>query len=259
MKYLNEHLSVKEVKAETLLALWNINEDFHVRMESIFARNYAEDLISVDYEEDKLLVTLARDSLFHLLPEGLFFEENRLRDQSKRGFNFTDEYTELKKQKKEITSFFQPIDTELFKINLAFEHKLNDFFRKGNDSLCHTFLDDNRNETQNKYIAEINKMLPFTSQIRGNLPLLIDILKNVLSVEKINVEKITLFHFRFIIHKEGLSKDEYIAMDNDLEQFFDYFKHWFLPVEQKYDYRIKDFQQPFTLGAELILDYNTHL
>ena len=259
MKYLNESMDLKEVKAETLLSLWNIHKDFHVRMEGIFSRNYAEDLISLENEDDKPVITLSRDSIFHLFPQSLFFTENKLKEDSKRRFDFKKEYAELKKQKQEVKTFFQPFDTECFKLNLELEHRLNQLTQAGNEIFNSIFPDDIETDTSNRYIAKIKRLIPYASQIRGNLPLLIDILKNVLDVEKIEMTKIGLFHIRFIIHKEGLSKKEYIDMDNDLALFFEYFQYRFLPVEQKFDFRIKDYKQPFTLGATLILDYNTHL
>lgn len=259
MKHLNEYMSTETIKAETLLSLCNIEENFNVRMAGIFSRNYSEDIINIDNEDDKTTVVLSRDGLFHLLPEGLFFEERMLQNSEKCNFDFKSTYTEFKKRKKEIETFFQPFDTTYFKLNLELEYKLNNFTKIGNDIFIDSFLDISEIDTNNKYIAALKTLLPFTCQLRGNIVLLIDILKNILSVEKIDIKEIALFYTRFIIHKENLSKEEYIAMDNDLRQFFDFFCQWFLPVERKYDYRIKDYKQPFVLKDSLILDYNTHL
>ena len=108
-------------------------------------------------------------------------------------------------------------------------------------------------------MSKITQILPFASQIKGNIHLLIDLLKNVLSVEKIDLIEIAPFHSRFMIHKEGLSKEEFDIIDEELVDFFNFFRDYFLPIERKYDYRIKDFKQTFQLGEPLILDYNTNL
>ena len=76
---------------------------------------------------------------------------------------------------------------------------------------------------------------------------------------KIEIKEKGTFHKQFIIHKGGLSKEEYQSMDEGLIDFFDFLRQWFLPVEVEYDYRIKDYKNSFTLGNTLLLDYNTHL
>ena len=246
---------VKGVKAETLISLLNIQKELSVQTKGVFSRNYSEDLMTVDDAEDKTTLTVARDGIFHLLPQGLFFKENQLNGKPNE---FDNEYSELKKRKKEALAFFQPFDSALFKLSLELEQKLNNFAKIGNDIFVDSF-GDSEALGKNQYIPKIKKLIPFANQIRGNFPLLADLLANALSVEKVEVKKIERFHLRFIIHKNGLNREEYLAMDKELELFFDYFQHHFLPVEQKYDYKIKDYKHPFTLGTSLILDYNTNL
>jgi hypothetical protein len=259
MKYLNQYIDTGETKAETLLTIWNIKEDFNVQMNSTFQRNYAEDVVSIDSDGFMNTIGLARTGIFQLLPEGLFFKENLLNAENKRQFDFKREYQELQRKRKEILSFFQPFDTQYFKLTLEFEQLLNEFTKKGNVIFLETFWERGEIKTDNKYFSKLTKIFPFAGQIKGNMPLLMDILKNILSVEKIDMVEIAPLHFRFMIYKEGLSKEEFDAMDEDIAVFFNFFKETFLPIEQKYDYRIKDFKQTFTLGETLILDYNTNL
>jgi len=261
MKYWNETVNSGEFKAEVLLSAWDIDPDFDVQMEGVFPRNFEDDLIGIENGDEKPVVTLSRDGIFHLLPEGLFFPENMLKNESRRSYDFKREHTELKKRKKEAMSFFKFFDTEFFKLDWALENKVNDFAKNGTTILNNSFLSEANTDTttDNRYIAKIKTLLPFASQIRGNIPLLVDILKCVISVEKIEVVKIGLFHQRFMVYKEGLNSGEYMDMDKELTTFFDYFCHWFLPFELQYDFRIKDDKQTFTLGNPLILDYNTHL
>lgn len=262
MNCLNEFIDAKGIKAETLISLLDIHEDFNVHAEGIFSRNYSEDLINVENENEnenedgKITLFLSRDGIFHLLPQGLFFKDNQLKIESNK---FEKEYREFEKQKKAARSFFQPFDTAYFKLNLELEQKFNDFAKTGNRIFTDSFGDNSGMEANNEYISKIKRLLPFASQIRGNLSLLIDILENIVSAEKIEIKKITPFYTRFIIHKEGLTKKEYQDMDKEVELLFDFLRHWFLPVEQQYDYRIKDYKQAFNLENTLILDYNTHL
>ena len=258
MKYSDENIYLGEIKAETLISQMDTNENQGVRMHGIFSRNYEEDLISIIDEEDKTIFELSRDSIFHLLPESLFFNENQLKKESKPYFDFEKEHAEMVKQKKAILSFFSPFDTEYFKLSLELEKSLNKIAVKGNHIFINLLEIEPEIGVKNEYISKIKVLLPFVSQIRGNHLLIVDIIKNVLSAEKIEVEEKGAFHKRFIIHKEGLSKEEYRLMDEGLIDFFNFLRQWFLPVEVKYDYRIKDYKNSFTLGTTLLLDYNTH-
>ena len=257
MKYLNKHIDTEEIKAETLMAQMDAKENLNVHMQGIFSRNYAEDLMGVVHDKDKTTIELSRNGIFHLLPEGLFFEENRLR--SVRGEYFEDKYDKFKKEKDIIKSFFQPFDTEYFKQDFALEKKLNAIAGCGNAVLLNTLLNEPEIDTNNEYLAKIKLLLPFVSRLRGNPALLTNILEEVFSVEKVEIKNPRPLHIRFIIHKEGLSKEVYKKMNTELSLFFDFFHRWFLPVEVEYDYRIKDYKVHFILSNKLLLDYNTHL
>ena len=247
----------KGTKAETLISQLDIKDDFCVRMEGIFSRNYSEDLIGIEEIDDKTFLKLSRDGIFHLLPEGLFFEGNRVKNIPKH--DFSREYKKFKEEKERIELFFQLFDTTHFKLSLELEKKLNRIAEQRNDIFTNAFFDEPEVEEDNQYISGIKKLLPFASELRGNFALLTDILKNIFSVEKIEIVETEPFHRRFIIHKEGLSQEEYLLMDEELVPFFDFFSQWFLPVEMEYDFRLKDYKTPFTLGNILLLDYNTRL
>jgi len=258
MKYLNEYVNTGDIKAETLISLMDI-KDMDVRMQGIFSRNYSEDLISITNEDDKTIFELSRDSVFHLLPEGLFLKENQLKKGRKSNFDFEKAHKELSEQKEAILLFFSSFDTEYFKLNLLLEKEVNGITEKGNHIFRNNFVEEPSIDRENEYISKLKILLPFISYLRGNHILLVDILKNVLSAEKIEIRDRGALRKRFIIHREGLSKEEYQSMDENLITFFDFLHQWFLPVEVEYDYRIKDYTPPFILGNTLLLDYNTHL
>jgi hypothetical protein len=257
MNYFNEHICIEEIKAENLIAQMDTKDNFDVRMRGIFSRNYAEDLLSVQQDEGNFTFELSRDGIFQLLPENLFFEENKLKNFSKG--DFKDNYKQFEKEKKQFELFFQVFDREYFKQSLALEETLNDIAEKGNAIFEPLLEDVFEADTDNEYILKLKKLLPFASQIRGNLALLTDVLKNVFSVKKIDVKKTKPLFVLFIIHKEGLSKEEYLEINKKADDFFDYFCRWFMSVELECDYKFKDYSAPFTLGNTLILDYNTNL
>jgi hypothetical protein len=255
MKYLNKNQETQNIAAETLLALWEDIPHLKVCCESRFARNYSEDLLHIDADKDSTTVFLSRDGIYHLLPKGLFFTENQLNEEKKRKNDFKSAYDKMKKQKKEAQSFFQPYDTELFKLSVEEERKINSLFFAGNK----VWLSDLPEISKNEYINKLIPLLPYASQLRGDFPLLIDLLKFIFEVEKIEIKELKPLHSRFIIHKEGLSKEQYLAMDEEIKTFFNFFSHWFLPVEKEYDFRIKDCKHPFKLEKGVVLDYNTNI
>lgn len=242
----------REIKAETLISQMDVKGDVDIRMKGVFSRNYSNDLINITNEIDKTLLELSRDGIFHLLPEGLFFEENRIKNILKS--DFKNKYKQFREEKENIELFFQPFDLAYFKLSLELEKELNAITEKGNNIFTEDFWDSG-----NTYISKIKTIFPFVCDLKRNPELLTDILKNVFSVEKIETRKAKPFYVQFIIYKEGLSKDAYQKMDKELSGFFEFFCEWFLPVEMEYDYRIKDCKTPFTLGNTLLLDYNTHL
>jgi hypothetical protein len=255
MKSLTKPPNLQNINAETLLALWEDNPHLKVCHESVFARNHSEDLLRVDVDQDRITVHISKDGIYNLLPNGLFFADNQLNEEKKRGNDFKSAYDKIKKQKKETQEFFQPYDTELFKLIVEQERKINQLFQTGNK----IWVSDLPGNSKNEYINKLIPLLPYASQLRGNVPLLIDLLKFALVVEKIEIKELKPLYARFIIHKEGLAKEDYLAMNEDLKQFFEFFCHWFLPVEKEYDFRMKDNKHLFKFEKSLILDYNTNL
>ena len=272
MKKQAQSANTKELKAETLLLQMELDPNLYFAMEGVFFRNFSEDLMNIEQLVDYTSISLSRDGIFQLLPEGLFFEEKKLKSDGKRFFDFNEKYEEIKKKKKELLDFFQPFDASFFKTSLELERKLNAFAEAGNEILQNSILNEAKSETRSnigrnflqkpetdKYSGKIKKLLPFASQIRGNLPLLADLLKNIFSVHRIEIKETEPFIKHFFIYKEGLSQDEYLTMNRELIPFFDFLRHWFLPVELTCHFQIKDIIQPFILGETLILDYNTDL
>jgi len=257
VKYLTEQIEATEIKAETLVAQMDVKENLIVRMRGVFARNYGEDLIGVSHDRDTTTLYLSRNGVFHILPEGLFFEENRLR--TTRGEYFEGKYDKFKKEAEKVKAFFQIFDTEYFKQSFDLEQKQNAITERGNTVLINPCLNKPEMDTRNEYLEKLQTLLPFVSQLRGNFVLLPNMLKEILSVEKVEIRHTKPLYMQFILHKSGLSKEEFWEMDRDFAEFFDFFYRWFLPIEIEYDYKIKSYTAPFILGDTLILDYNTHL
>jgi len=249
-------MNTKEIKAETLILQTDVRENFNVCMQGVFSRNFGEDLIKSFDDDDQTIFEISRNGVFHLLPEGLFFEENRLRTKSKE--YFMNKYDAFKEEEKKIKSFFTPFDTVAFKLCMEMEKKLNALAEKGNIVFADGLWEEFGQKTDNEYLNQLKFLLPFLSQLRGNHELIADILKNVLAVEKVEVLKMNTLHMRFMIYKRGLDTESYQKMDEEIAIVMDFIRQWFLPIEVEYDYRLKH-KESFTLGNIILLDYNTYL
>ena len=258
MKYFEEYIDSEEIKAETLIACIDDNLNSYVQNSGVFFRNYSDDILSVEKDKNnENVINLSRDGVFHVLPEGLFFKEDSLKSKNKQGYDFKEQLEKFNNEKERIKSFFHPFDTEFFRLSFELEKRLNDISEKGNEIIVESLLSLCNLTGDNQYIRQMKTLLPFVSEIRGNLRLLKDILQ-IIFLSKVEIVK-KGFSIMFIIHKRGLSKAEYLKMGKDLIAFFDFVYEWFLPVEVDYNYKIKDYEEPFVLGHSLILDYNTYL
>ena len=254
MKLFNKHIDTEEIKAETIVSQLGL-QGFNVRNSGIFSRNYSDDLISVKEENNAILLDLSRDGIFHLLPEGLFFGENRLKINDKHVLDKENE--KVREEKRKIELFFQPFETKYFQLSLELESQINEIAKKGNCVFTNSLFEEMEINTENRYIRKLLLLFPYLSELKGNLDLLKDLLKIIFST-KVEIRKNGLSLF-FVIHRHSLVKNEYFPMDDEITDFFAFFTEWFLPVEANVDFRIKDYKETFTLGRQLLLDYNTHL
>jgi len=255
--YINGNVNLHEIRAETILSLEDLSK-FSVQTKEnggTFYRNYSSDLI--EYESDNT-ITLSRDSIYHLLPEGLFFEEDELKNSK----DFRETSDKLKEKKREISHFFQPFDTEYFKLSLALEKQMNKISQKGNEILLDLFFDKPAvtAAVETGRAPSLQRLLlPQISQIKGNEYLIIDILKIILNVKKIELIEMDYCAKRFIIHIPNLSKEEYDQKTQQISDIFEILKEYFLPFDIDYDFKIKDREQKFILNKNLILDYNINI
>jgi hypothetical protein len=253
MKLFDKYIDAEDIKAEVIVSQLNLQE-FNVRNSGIFSRNYSDDLISLREENNLPMLELSRDGIFHLLPEGLFFKENRLKINDKHVLNKENE--KIKEEKRRIDLFFQPFETRYFQLSLELESRINEIAERGNSVFTNFLFEGMEVNIENQYIRKLFLLFPYLSELRGNLDLLRNLLKIIFSA-KVEIRKNGLSLF-FVIHRCSLVQNEYFPMDDEITVFFDFFTEWFLPIESDVDFRIKDYEENFTLGGSLLLDYNTH-
>lgn len=264
---------VENIKAESFLASFLEScSVMNIEHLGVFSRNYNEDIIAMDIDDEikgTINMQLSRDSLFNILPEGLFFVENKLRQIGKENNTgkFKLEEERINKEKQKIRLFFQPFDTAYFKFRFDLEKKLNEIATNRIRILNDKFLDIFSINSENPYIGKIIPLLPVASEIRGNAGILKDVLKAVFFPAKIEIQKTIKRkatgdlenRMKIIIHIEKLSSAQFRNLKKEVDVFAGFFYEWFLPVDATPLFKIKDTKERFILGHSMTLDYNTYL
>ena len=264
---------VENIKAESFLTTFlDSCSDVTIEHRGVFSRNYNEDVVDVEIDSDssdKINIRLSRDSLFHILPEGLFFAEYKLREAGKKNNSekFRSELERINKEKKKILSFFQPFDSTYFRLRFELEKELNSIAENRIRILTNELLDVFPINSENNLIRKIIPLIPFASEIRGNKRILKDMLQDVFSPATIEMQNIKRRSstgiveriMKIIVNIEKLSSKEFNSLRKDIETFARFFYEWFLPVDLGYELKIKDTKERFILGNSMTLDYNTYL
>lgn len=264
MKINQKHIPIGDLKAETWLNCHFPDEiPTRVSTKGIFYSNYREDLLEVETAGDSLdRVTLSRDGIFHLLPETLFVNENRLTNPKRD----SQPFEEVKAQ---ISEFFIPFDTEYFQVSLELDKKVQELEGGVVDTLLRTLYGLDTQDFQNPMIRKTLPFLLQASEIRGDFAL-IGKLATAISGFRTEIQSVSrVLDFtgddcerqvaRFVFHIPNLSNDEYADQYRLYGEFVDFLAEWFLPVEQPFEYAIKEVGHAFALDGSLTLDYNTYL
>ena len=265
----------ENIKAESFLtSVMESVSGANIEFNGVFSRNYFGDIIFFDYERmmDKqmLNIKLSRDSLFHILPEGLFFRENELRkaakEKNEEKFKALEE--RIVREKKKVLSFFYPFDKTYFSLRFDLEKQINEFA----DNRTQIFIDKlfdiyDIDEDNNPLIRRIIPLLPFASEIRSNKMIWRDILKNIFFpasvdvriAEKRNKRGLIRPIVKATIHIEKLSNEELISIKKAVDPFARFFYEWFIPVDMGCEFKVADVKERFVLGKPLTLGYNTQM
>lgn len=277
MKFNDKHIPIEDIKAETVVSVMSDDTCPEVRVHGSFYRNYFEDIIRITGKEgaQSIVVELSRDGVYHLMPENLFFQEDRLlikkrKFLSKNGISnetaIKEEVKKLRSEKKQLLAFFRFFDTHYFAAGVNLEKEIFEIENIYTELILKHFFEYDIKNEENIYIKKIAPLLIYACEIRGNFLLLQKILSAVLKF-RVEIKNRNFFkdqcvelipYIEFIIHIKGLSKKEYQELNMVYAPFFRFISEWFLPFETEFGFKIKDIAQPFILNEkQLILDYNT--
>jgi len=264
----------ENIKAESFLtSMLESLSAIHLEFQGVFSRNYLNDIIYIDrdtdLERDRLNIKLSRDSLFHILPEGLFFREDELRkvQKEKNVEKFKALSEKIIKEKQKILSFYYPFDKTYFGLSFELEKTVNDLAANRTAILMDKLFNIYQIDGENDFIRKTIPLLPLASQIRSNKTIWRDIFKNIFYpadvdvriVEKPNAADLMRGAVKTTLNIEKLSNREFKKIKQEVDVFAHFFYEWFMPADMGYEFKVKDKKERFVLGKEITLDYNTQL
>ncbi len=177
-----------DINSEVILAdLLERGLDFNkiiIEYKGLFKRNYSKDILDVyiDGIKDILVFVLSRDSMYDILPEGVF--------HSVFGNLSSDNYKkEIEKQKKEEANarkFFRPFDNEFYYQKLKLETELIKFYR--NPDYFFQELYFSNVPIPERFIKKLTSYILFADNIIGNIELTAQCLSDIIG-EKVEHSK----------------------------------------------------------------------
>lgn len=251
-----------ETSAELLLHYLypDMADQWVVRNKGTFYRNYTADLLAADPETAE--VELSRDGLLRLLPQ------SAVNGSGLPGQKVTEDHDQLRRRLQLLQEAFAPFDTFVFRRRLHIERQVSTLL---NMRLDHILLEcygyDRRGET-NPYIRRLSAALPYVSSLRGNFPLLRELLSSLLSTDvtlragrysDTDNTRHWLPWARYTVWIDGLDAAAYRTVAADVKALEAFLREWFIPFDTRCDLLVKQ-RHPYTsTDKALVLDYNTQL
>ena len=204
-----------DINAEVIIAdLIERGFDFNkifVKHDGLFKRNFSKDISDVylDMIKDILVFNVSRDSIYDILPEGLFHHVfgNLGADNRNR------EFEKLKQEEDNARKFFLPFDNEFFYQNIKLEIELRKFFRYPDYFFQKLFFFDKI--IPGKFIRKLTTYLLFANNIIGDLELTARCLSDIIG-EKVENSKYYLSENKTV----NEIKDEHFLREDTLGDNF---------------------------------------
>ncbi len=251
-----------ETSAELLLNYLypDMADKWVVKNKGTFYRNYTADLLSADVETAE--VRLSRDGILRLLPQ------SAINGSDIPGQKATEDHDQLRRRLQLLQEAFAPFDTFVFRRRLHIEREVATLL---NMRLDHILLEcygyDRQSET-NPYIHRLSTALPYVSSIRGNFPLIRELLASLLSTavtlragrySDTDNTRHWLPWARYTVWIDGLDAEVYHTVADSVHALERFVREWFIPFDTRCDLLVKQRRPYSSTDKALILDYNTQL
>lgn len=167
--------------------IWSYLKDYSpaVRFAGSHKRNAYEDILEVGEDEEGLKIEIARQGLYDLLPEALFHPIDRFENLPANDYKEKLEEQIEKQQQEEANAreYFAKIDETVFRLE-ALLSELKQESYSGASVLCGIICDELPHRySQNRFVKKMIEFLPSASRIRGNMDLIVLIVRKILSDE----------------------------------------------------------------------------
>lgn len=263
---LKAEVLVSEIEENTSLS----QDSIVISNQSTFNRSYRRDvkdvkLIEFQKSEVLLQLNLSRNSIYDLLPEGVFHNAT-----SKRGnIAYASFRKQQKKEADDARLMLSPIENELFRQRVEIEKKgkaiVRGFSNLQDDFLINFWKIDK--SVPKAYAIKLIRLLPYAHQISGNLKLTFLSLKKILGVDvhfkKIfNTKEVTIntqteqrLGIDFVLHQETLTIQQPVLIvdiypsrksevanflkEEGILHFVSVFYKFFIPLEYKIETNVE--------------------
>ena len=181
-----------DIKAESILAIaldGGLGDDeYCIAADSLFSRSYSRDILFSTIEEDAnkkdfLQLHLSRSGLHDHLPEGLFYQPEKLKYRDTDATIMAEDHIKNKQKEQEIRRFFMPFENAFFGQRMQLESEeiqlleglqngiLNEYFMNFwgiSSALPHSL------------VTPLIELLPYANKIAGNLSITTQCLGKIL-------------------------------------------------------------------------------
>lgn len=261
---MNKQGQIEEVSAEMLLNYLypQLEEKWIVEDKGNFYRNYNNDILSIYVDESR--VELSRDGFARLLPQGLFFRNDELKD--------TDDVAlktkKLEQRKRLVEEIFLPLDSLHFRQKLKIERQVAALLSGAMGLLIKKYFRFDLDAERNPYIKKMAILLPFAKQWRGDFATLRHMIGTIFGcdvamTEGRSSESDSIVRWmpmvRYDLLIPGLDTESFRSLNAEVQPFADFVNEWFIPVDVICQIKIKEHGHQQTVNAGLMLDYNTEL
>ena len=226
-----------------------------------FYRNYRPDILSVDAEHR--VVRLARDSFLRLLPQGVIAQDNAL-----KGKDFEQKYERLKKREELLLDLFRPVDMLAFRSRLHVERQAAQLLHEKTSFLLKRYFRYDIEKEGNPYIRKTAPLLLLVNRLRADFGFIRNLLELLFDCEvemkagRYSWEEGVEYtqpavEYQLIVPR--LTAEAYDELIRAIGPFREFICEWFIPFDTYCTIAVKHHDQPFVLGGNLILDYNTEI
>lgn len=265
------NVDLNHIKAEVLLNYLypERQDDWIVEQKGAFFRNYQNDLLKIDLENNKL--SLSRDNFIKLLPENVLFGKGSMNSRARKSRR-EKQVKEDRENYENLSVLFSAIDTFRFRDSLEYEAYFSSLSESRVAILLKEIYGYDYEGEQNRYIKRMSHLLLRSDKLKGNMEMIREFLEALLSEEMSCVVEKDLGEYRgndrigcflsevtYHVIIPGLDMDSYRVLKQELTPLFDFIKEWFVPVGLETRFIISDNKDNDALSTRSILGYNTRI